>query len=327
MVRGTSKVPPDKRPSGLITAHSIKEKKKVNLRVLIAEDNPTNQKVALGILRRLGCRADCVANGKEAIRALETVPYDFVLMDCQMPEMDGYEATRQIRSPESAVLDHSIPIIAMTANALAGDRKKCIDAGMNDYISKPVRPGDLGALIRKWAGKGARTVAAEEDAQGEIAPTAGPEEGPLASDEEKKSGPFTDVGPPAAPVFDRDGLLDRLMGDEDLAVDIVGGFVEDMAGQMESIRNNEALRADGEAFVRLAHTVKGACANVGAMAMREVAREMEEKARKGLIDEAMALRTGLEEGLEEFREAVRGFVAEEAAEIRVAQALQGGKVR
>ncbi len=334
MVRGTSRIPADQRPSGLITAHSIEEKKKVNLRVLIAEDNPTNQKVALGVLRKLGCRADCVANGKEALRALASVPYDFVLMDCQMPEMDGYEATRKIRSPDSDVLDHSIPIIAMTAHALAGDRKKCLAAGMDDYISKPVRPADLGALIRKWAGKKAKDLpdggmdqgrgGAKDDEKIGTAPRLVGDAHEADAAEAGDAAPGYD--PCSVPVFDRDGLLDRLMGDEDLAVDIVGGFVEDMDGQMESMKDDEALRADAGEFVRLAHTVKGACANVGAMAMREVAWQMEEMARKGLIEEAMALRPGLEEGLEEFREAVRGFVAQ-GAEVSVEQALQGGKVR
>ena len=109
-------------------------------RVLVAEDNIVNQEVALGILRKLGLRADAVADGTEAIEALKTLPYDLVLMDIQMPEMDGLEATRIIRDPRSTVLDHQIPVIAMTAAAMQDDRERCLEAGMNGYISKPVSP-------------------------------------------------------------------------------------------------------------------------------------------------------------------------------------------
>jgi circadian clock protein KaiC len=116
--------------------------------ILLAEDNVTNQKVALGILKKLGLSADVVANGAEAIRALETQPYDLVLMDIQMPELDGLAATRKIRKSQSAICN--IPIIAMTAHAMAGDREQCLAAGMNDYLTKPVAPERLAAALAKW---------------------------------------------------------------------------------------------------------------------------------------------------------------------------------
>ncbi len=146
-------------------------------RILVAEDNITNQQVALGILKKLGLRADAVANGAEALIALETLPYDLVLMDVQMPEMDGYEATGRIRNYEkimmndefgmmkekepeksaaysSLIIRHSaIPIIAMTAHAMQGDRQRCIEAGMNDYITKPVSPHVLAEVLGKWLPK------------------------------------------------------------------------------------------------------------------------------------------------------------------------------
>jgi PAS domain S-box-containing protein len=121
-----------------------------NKRILLAEDNIINQKVALGILKKLGLRVDAVGNGLEALRVLETQPYDLVLMDVQMPDMDGLEATRQIRDAQSKVLDHEIPIIAMTANAMQEDRERCLQAGMNDFITKPVQSQVLAHVLVRW---------------------------------------------------------------------------------------------------------------------------------------------------------------------------------
>jgi len=138
----------EKKPE-LITRHSISESRR-KVRVLLVEDHPVNQKLALRILGKEGIHADAAANGKEALKALENTSYDLVFMDVQMPEMDGYEATRIIRNPGSNVRNHAVPIVAMTAHAMQGDREKCIDAGMNDYIAKPIRPEKLGEMIEKY---------------------------------------------------------------------------------------------------------------------------------------------------------------------------------
>ncbi len=119
------------------------------IRVLIAEDNTINQKIALRYLEKMGLRADAVANGIEVLEALSTISYDLVLMDCQMPEMDGLEATRKIRASKHHNFQH-IPIIAMTANAITGDRERCLESGMNDYVSKPVAPSELFSMLQKW---------------------------------------------------------------------------------------------------------------------------------------------------------------------------------
>jgi CheY-like chemotaxis protein len=133
----------------MITRYGLEEAKKRRVRILVAEDNVVNQKVALRILDKLGYRADAVADGKEALRALETIPYDLVLMDLQMPEMDGFEATGVIRDPRSRVRRHDIPVIAMTAHAMKGDRERCLEAGMDDYISKPVTALALNDILEK----------------------------------------------------------------------------------------------------------------------------------------------------------------------------------
>jgi CheY-like chemotaxis protein len=129
---------------------TISENGKRKIRILVVEDNPVNQKVAQVMLRKMGLRADVVADGQEAVKTLRMIPYDLVLMDCQMPEMDGFEATRSIRQEGSKALNPHIPIIAMTAATMQGDRKKCIQAGMNDFIAKPVQQRELAEILARW---------------------------------------------------------------------------------------------------------------------------------------------------------------------------------
>ena len=136
----------------MITRDTLKEGKKRRTRILVAEDNVVNQKVALRILEKMGYHADAVANGQEAVTCPGNRPYDLVLMDVQMPEMNGLEATRTIRDPQAKVLRRDIPIVAMTAHALKGDRDKCLEAGMNDYISKPVTTSALKEILEKLLG-------------------------------------------------------------------------------------------------------------------------------------------------------------------------------
>jgi CheY-like chemotaxis protein len=128
-------------------------------RILVAEDNIVNQKVALLHLQRLGYQADVVADGRAAVAAMRQQPYDLVFMDCQMPEIDGYEATRQIRAWEISGGAHRLPIVAMTAGALAGDREACLSAGMDDYIAKPVRQDELRQILQRHLPAHLRAVA------------------------------------------------------------------------------------------------------------------------------------------------------------------------
>ncbi len=147
--------------SDQVTRHSLEELDRINARILVAEDNTTNQKVAAHILKKMGCRPHLVANGREAVAAFRELPLDAILMDVQMPEMDGLRATEEIRRIESSRFDGAkrgdggrLPIIAMTANAMKGDREQCLAAGMDDYLAKPINPEELGAKLVQWLDAG-----------------------------------------------------------------------------------------------------------------------------------------------------------------------------
>jgi two-component system, sensor histidine kinase and response regulator len=143
-----------KKPSQpIVTRYSLREDKKLKLKIMMVEDNILNQKLGLKIIEKFGYRATVVSNGKEAVKFLSEQDFDLVFMDISMPVMGGYEATTVIRDPSSIVRNHQVPIIAMTAHAMKGDREKCLEAGMNDYIAKPIKPSEIIGIIEKWGHK------------------------------------------------------------------------------------------------------------------------------------------------------------------------------
>jgi len=237
---------------------AAKQDSKYNL--LLVEDNATNQKLALAALQKLGYRADVAADGQQALEALEKKTYDLVLMDCQMPVMDGYEATRTIRSNPNKVHNPDLPIIAMTAHAMKGDREKCLRAGMDDYMTKPIQLNVIAATLDKWL------------------PGAG--QGHLAESAEEKE-------PRPCDVLDYQGLAELVGGDANLVGDILNGFLNDLPEMIAGIK--EGLQIADAASVQLgAHTLKGSSANVRAIALQQLAQQIELSA-KGMDLENTAL--------------------------------------
>ncbi len=236
-----------------------------NARALVVEDNSVNQMVAEGMLKQFGIHIDLAANGAEALQALEQFPYDLVFMDCQMPIMDGFDATRQIRDPESGVKNHQLPVIAMTANAMQGDRDKCIASGMDDYIAKPVDPTKLQMILQRWLPDHCHAAVTDRK---EIVP---------AGSSQPEDSPASET---TIPVFNYDALSKRLMDDNELITKVMTEFLNDIPKQIEKFKL--AVEAgDMLETATLAHKLKGASANVGGMAFSEHMLKIELAAKAG----------------------------------------------
>jgi PAS domain S-box-containing protein len=233
------------------------------LRILVAEDNPVNQQLALHLLERRGHSAIVAENGREALAAIEKNTFDLVLMDVQMPEMGGLEATRAIREKEKSTGKH-LPIVAMTAHAMQGDRERCLEAGMDGYLAKPLDPKIFLQVVEG---------------------TALPETEPSALKSEQ--------------TVDNSTLLARFGGDRRLVFKLVNAFRKDCPRMIARI--GSAIRArDAAALADAAHALKGSVGNFGASAAFETAREVEKLAREGKLDGARELSGTLEERIAAF---------------------------
>ncbi|HUR82429.1 MAG TPA: response regulator [Thermoanaerobaculia bacterium] len=239
--------------------------------VLLVEDNSVNQLVAIGQLQRLGHGCVVAGSGAEAIDAVTKQPFDIVLMDIQMPDMDGYEATRRIRQMDGPVAN--MPIVAITAHALAGEREKCISAGMNDYLAKPVSLEQIGAVIRLWASKGS----APED---KTAPDVMERDDSYVLDRERVSS-FLAIS------RTQDGFLDGL----------VKTFRQDVPSRIDALRAAVSAR-DVRDLANAAHAMKSSSGSVGAKRMLAMASSLEHDAREGRMDGAEA---AIEQIAAEFR--------------------------
>jgi CheY-like chemotaxis protein len=237
----TALAPAEKAPSpALPSREPAPGRSRPSLQVLLAEDNAVNQRLAASLLEKRGHRVVVAGNGREALLALERQPFDVVLMDVQMPGLDGFEATAAIRARERSSGAH-LPIIAMTAHALKGDRERCLAAGMDGYVAKPLDPRELFLVLEGL----------------------GPPE----------RGPTVEASAAAPAVFDRSAALERA-GDEELLAKLVELFLDECPTRSAEIRQGIALR-DGGAVERAAHNLKGATAIFGAEAARRAAERLE----------------------------------------------------
>ncbi len=243
----------------LVTRHTLRESQN-RLRVLLAEDNAVNQLVALRLLERFGHTVTVAANGRKALDAWEKGGFDAILMDVQMPEMNGWEATQAIRERERTAGGH-IPIIAMTAHAMKGDDERCFAAGMDDYLTKPIRTEELMTVLEKvGARKAAREVRLDR--------------APIRKDAAQES-----------EAVDLASALERLGGDRNLYDELVGVFKNEcpsMAAEMRRAIDDN----DVKTLARSAHTLRGSSSNLGAVAVAEAALELEKLARAEKLDGA-----------------------------------------
>ncbi|MCG6550803.1 MAG: response regulator [Candidatus Magnetominusculus sp. LBB02] len=234
----------------VVTRHTLSEFKKT-VHVLLADDNEINQKVGLRVLQKRNYAVDVVSNGKEAVEAVKSKRYDIVLMDVQMPEMDGFEATQYIRSGVAGNTSRHMPIVAMTAHAVKGYREICIEKGMTDYITKPLNASALYEIIERHA----------------AVPTADFEQ-------ETEKSPAVGKVPKTLPVFDRAEVLGRIDGDISILHEMLKAFIVDAPQQITRLKEFSAAK-DIDGLSKQAHLIKGISANIGALQLQNRAFKLE----------------------------------------------------
>jgi len=270
-----------------------------NTRLLLVEDNTTNQVVALGILKSFGLTADVTCDGLEALSALcsapEDSPYQLVLMDCQMPEMDGYEATQNIRAGQAGVDNKDIVIIALTANAMQGDKDKCLNAGMDDYLAKPLDPQSLLAKLQQWL----IPISTEEKLRNNQAKT-----------------PLSDTAPASVKakinqtVWDKDSALKRVVGKDEILRAIIQVFLEDTPAIIKEL-GTAITQKNNDKTASIAHIIRGTSANLSGLHLQNLAKELEQAAIKGKTDSFDMLASDIPEAFSDLRSALVLYINEQ----------------
>jgi len=254
-----------KTEPSIITRHTIQEGRRINARILLVEDNIVNQQVAQGFINKLGYMVDTAKDGKEAINILEKQRYDLIFMDCQMPVMDGYEATRIIRNPKSKVRDHQVTIVAMTANVMKGDRQKCLDVGMNDFIGKPLNNSDLEKILLKWLKKSKHITNTIETSLKKNAENETRNDRPTEKKQELR-------------IFNEDAVMQRL-GDKETIIFVMEKSLEDIPNQIKMLKESQSAGLISDAQ-RIAHTIKSIAATIGTDELADIALKIEMIARE-----------------------------------------------
>jgi PAS domain S-box-containing protein len=255
---------------------AVEAMRAAGVRLLLAEDNATNQQVAVGILERHGLPVDVVGDGQQALESLASRLYDLVFMDVQMPKLDGLETTRRIRAGLDGVLDPRVAIVAMTAHAMQGDREVCLSSGMDDYLAKPVTVHSLLHVLERWWRR-----------RGEAADAPPPSEPPSTP-----LRPAVPAPPPiAGATFDLPSLRGRLE-DDDLVAMVIDTMRDDTPHQLEALGAAIAT-GNGPDIVRLAHGIKGAAASTSAPSLFEAAARLEAAARASQTDAVPSLFVGV----------------------------------
>ncbi|ACF53405.1 MULTISPECIES: ATP-binding protein [Stenotrophomonas] len=281
----------------------------LHLRVLLVEDNTVNRMVAEQLLRVFQCEVRNASDGEQALLALREGGVDVVLMDCQMPVLDGYAATRQWRAEEMEAGRPRLPIIAMTANAMAGDRERCLQAGMDDYLSKPIARATLHALLQRWGGGRAASPARPSVEPSHARLTANSSRAPSAEHGSALQDDDSRVGSKPQPVLDR-GVLDELhavIGDA--ALQIVAVFLEDAPAMVQQLQQ-AAQNGDEPRLQALAHTLKSSSANVGVLSLSAVAQRIEQEARAGSLQRPAVAVALLVAEFARARVALTGYLAQ-----------------
>jgi PAS domain S-box-containing protein len=270
-----------------------------NARILLVEDNPTNQLVAAGILEKFGINPDIAENGQIALNALNTSDYDLVLMDIQMPVMDGLTATRAIRAPGKSLSRPNLPIIGMTAHALAGDRELGMAAGLNDYLTKPIEPRILYETLCRWLKIVPITPVSPTTVPTMNDPAPAPASSPVAT-ATASAAPVAVVAAPAIAPINMADLGNRLMGDMMIVNHILKSFGANLENQLQAIRSAVAAQ-DLSAISRAAHALKGAAANLSAEPLRAACHAMEVAAKAQDLATVATSAAAIEKAAQELR--------------------------